>query len=41
MMYRVLIVDDEPAIVKGMERLLSEVDSVELEIYKAYSALQA
>ncbi len=40
-MYRVLIVDDEPAIVKGMERLLSEVDSVELEIYKAYSALQA
>ena len=40
-MYRLLIVDDEPIIVDGLADLFSSIHYVELEIYKAYSAVQA
>lgn len=40
-MYRVLVVDDEPAIVKGMAKLVTEIDEFELEVYKAHSAIEA
>ncbi|UVI29439.1 response regulator [Paenibacillus spongiae] len=40
-MYRVLIVDDEKYTVDGLYEMLHEIDHIELDIYKAYSAKQA
>lgn len=40
-MYRILIVDDEIAIVMGMEKILSEWENAELDIYKAQGAAEA
>jgi two-component system, response regulator YesN len=40
-MYRILIVDDEPAIVNGLVKMFSEYDKLDLDLYKAYSGLQA
>lgn len=40
-MYRVLIVDNEPIIVDGLFDLFQEVEHVELNVHKAYSASEA
>ncbi|QGQ99586.1 response regulator [Paenibacillus psychroresistens] len=40
-MYRLLIIDNEPIIVDGLYDLFNEVEHVELEVYKAYSAAEA
>ncbi len=40
-MYRLLIVDDEPYTVDGLYDLFQDVDGMELELYKAYSAFEA
>ena len=40
-MYRLLIVDDEAAIVLGLEKMLRDCDDWELDIYKVYSAKEA
>lgn len=40
-MYRLLIVDNEPNIVKGMQQLFLEEAAFELDIYGAYSADEA
>ncbi|MCY9656501.1 helix-turn-helix domain-containing protein [Paenibacillus chondroitinus] len=40
-MYRLLIVDDEPAIVNGLALLFQEKADFELEVCKAYSAREA
>lgn len=40
-MHRILIVDDEPAIVNGLVKLFSDCKQLELGIYKAYSAYEA
>ena len=40
-MYRLLIVDDEPAIVKGLSKIFQEESTYEFEVYKAYSADEA
>lgn len=40
-MYKILIVDDEPAIVNGMEKLIYESINYEIEIYKAHSGISA
>lgn len=40
-MHRLLIVDDEPVIVEGLEELLRQQQGLELDICKAYSALEA
>jgi two-component system, response regulator YesN len=40
-MYRILVVDDEPFIVEGLYSLLSDMQDVELDIYKAHSAKEA
>nr|WP_307989189.1 response regulator [uncultured Niameybacter sp.] len=40
-MYRLLIVDDEIAIVMGLEKVLSEIEDYELDIYKALGATEA
>ncbi|MBM7564261.1 response regulator [Paenibacillus sacheonensis] len=40
-MYRVLIVDDEKYSVDGLYEMLHEVEHIELDVYKAYSAKQA
>lgn len=40
-MYRILIVDDEIAIVMGLEKILSEWECEELDIYKALNAAEA
>src|SRR5262245_53423421 len=41
LMYRVLIVDDEPILVDGMYRMLSEIEEPELELLRAYSGVEA
>ncbi len=40
-MYRLLIVDDEEIIVNGLYDILSNLDSVDLEVYRAYSGEEA
>jgi two-component system, response regulator YesN len=40
-MHNLLLVDDEPIIVDSLYRFLSELDELELNIYKAYSGSQA
>lgn len=40
-MYRLLIVDDESYIVEGLVELIQDYPSWELEVYRAYSALEA
>ena len=40
-MYRLLIVDDEPAIVEGLALLFSEVEGMDLDVMKAHSGLEA
>src|SRR5690606_5511469 len=40
-MYRILIVEDEPYIVDSVSALLAEVDDLELDIYPAYTAVEA
>jgi two-component system response regulator YesN len=40
-MYRLLIVDNEPNIVRGLHILFQEVSTLELDIYCAYSAEEA
>lgn len=40
-MWRLLIVDDEPYIVDGLVELFSELPALELELFKAYSAVEA
>jgi len=40
-MYRVLIVDDEPIIVNSIYQILQQAMHLELEIYRAYHALEA
>ncbi len=40
-MYRILIVDDEPAIVNGLSIMLSKHDELELDILKAFSSVDA
>lgn len=40
-MYRLLIVDDEAIIVDGLVDLFSSLPDLELEIYKAYSAVES
>ncbi|MEK3890765.1 response regulator transcription factor [Bacillus sp. FSL K6-3431] len=40
-MYRLLIVDDEPVIVDSLSYLLSDSSDLELEVYSAYSAVEA
>ncbi|CAM4137141.1 response regulator [Paenibacillus alkaliterrae] len=40
-MYRLLIVDDEPAIVDGLMQHFQETDEFELDLCKAYSAFDA
>lgn len=37
-MYRILIVDDEPEVVEGLEDILDDIDDIELEVHSAYSA---
>lgn len=40
-MYRLLIVDDEKYTVDGLFEMLQEVDHIELDVYRAYSAEEA
>lgn len=40
-MYRILVVDDEAFITDGLARLLEEERGLELDVYKAYSAIEA
>lgn len=40
-MYRLLIVDDEELIVNGMEEFLAAQAGLELDVYKAYSGMEA
>ncbi|MCD9024945.1 response regulator transcription factor [Cohnella silvisoli] len=40
-MYRLLIVDDEPAIVDGLVQHFQELEDIELDVCKAYSAIEA
>ncbi len=40
-MYKVMVVDDEPHVVNAIFELLSEQNAHEIEVYKAYSALEA
>ncbi|MFD0959906.1 response regulator transcription factor [Paenibacillus chungangensis] len=40
-MYRLLIVDDEPAIVEGLAQLFEEYDKLELDVWQASSAQEA
>ena len=40
-LYKIIIVDDEPEIVKWLSELLKEINEYELEIMKAYSAKEA
>ncbi|QUI21021.1 response regulator [Vallitalea pronyensis] len=40
-MYRLLIIDDEPFIADSLFSLFDNLESMELEVYKAYSARQA
>ena len=40
-MHRILIVDDEPEIVEGLYTLFQRQETMELEIYKAYSGFEA
>lgn len=40
-MYRLLIVDDEEIITDGLYEVFANLDSVELEVYKAYSGEEA
>jgi two-component system response regulator YesN len=40
-MYKLLIVDDEPKIVNGMYELFLDWGEAELEVYRAYSAVEA
>ena len=40
-MFRMLVVDDEPYIVDSVTAILSEMDEFELDIYPAYSAVEA
>ncbi|MEC0230277.1 response regulator transcription factor [Paenibacillus alba] len=40
-MYRLLIVDDEPAIVEGLVQMFQEREELDLDICKAYSAFEA
>ncbi|MCD9020609.1 response regulator transcription factor [Cohnella silvisoli] len=40
-MYRLLIVDDEPQIVDWLYELMSDYTGLDLELYKAYTALEA
>ncbi|MFD0670885.1 helix-turn-helix domain-containing protein [Cohnella sp. GCM10027633] len=40
-MYRLLIVDNEPKIVKGLQQLFEEEVGLELEVYRAFSAAEA
>ena len=39
--YRLLIVDDEEIIVNGLAEILSSIDALDLDIYKAYSGKEA
>lgn len=41
MMYRLLIVDDEPYIVDGLFALFQELDQLELDVDKSYSGVEA
>ncbi|MBU3113337.1 response regulator transcription factor [Clostridium lacusfryxellense] len=41
MMYRLLIVDDEPQIVNWLVELFRDLDHLDLEVFKAYSAPEA
>lgn len=40
-MYKLLIIDNEPIIVDGLYDLFNEIEHVELEVFKAYSASDA
>ncbi|GBF77443.1 DNA-binding response regulator [Paenibacillus sp. 598K] len=40
-MYRLLIVDNEPKIVKGLQLMFEEEAPLELEVYRAFSAVEA
>ena len=40
-MYRILIVDDEEVIVNGLYSMLSNFNTMELDVYKAYSGEEA
>jgi two-component system, response regulator YesN len=40
-MYRILVLDDEPFIVEGLYTLISDIQDIELDIYKAHSAKEA
>lgn len=40
-MYKVLVVDDEPIIVDGLYELFRELKSYPLDVYKAYSGMEA
>lgn len=40
-MYRLLIVDDEPIITDGLAELFESLDDPELDVYSAYSAVEA
>lgn len=41
MMYRLLIVDDEPDVADGLYSIFKNTERLELDIYKAYSAFEA
>jgi two-component system response regulator YesN len=40
-MYRLLIVDDEPFIVNGLFDMVERTNDLDVEVYKAYSAIEA
>jgi two-component system response regulator YesN len=40
-MYRLLVVDDVPIIVDGLSELLLEEETFDVEVYKAYSGIEA
>lgn len=40
-MHRILVVDDVPIIVEGLAELLQDEETLDLEIYKAYSGIEA
>ena len=40
-MYRILIVDDEPDIVDSLYLLFKDIEHIELDVYRAYSAKEA
>jgi len=40
-MYSLLIIDDEPYITDGIHSILNDATELELELYRAYSSLEA